>query len=101
MLDAVEKIYGDYRENIERQHQEMERTLSVVVAAPKPRSRLRLTQAGLEVVVRYPVEVENATEVDDQIIRELLHSLEQHPRLRVVGTGTPTIQQVSDETKAA
>lgn len=101
VLDAVEKVYSDYRENIERQHQEMERTLSVVVAVPRPRSRLRLTQTGLEVVVRYPVELETATEVDDKIIRELLQSLEQHPRLRVVGTGAPTIQPVSDETKAA
>jgi hypothetical protein len=79
----------------------MERTLSVAVAVPKPRSRLRLTQTGLEVVIRYPVELETATDVDDRIIRELLHSLEQHPRLRVVGTGTPTIQPVSDEPKAA
>jgi small-conductance mechanosensitive channel len=101
VLDAVEKVYGDYRERIEQQHQEMERTLSVAVAIPKPRSRLRLTQAGLEVVIRYPVELENATEVDDRIIRELLHSLEQHPRLKVVGTGTPTIQPVGDEPKAA
>jgi small-conductance mechanosensitive channel len=101
VLDAVEKVYSDYRENIERQHQEMERTLSVAVAVPKPRSRLRLTQTGLEVVIRYPVELETATDVDDRIIRELLHSLEQHPRLRVVGTGTPTIQPVSDEPKAA
>lgn len=101
ILDAVEKVYSDYRESIERQHQEMERTLSVAVAVPKPRSRLRLTQIGLEVVIRYPVELESATDVDDRIIRELLHSLEQHPRLRVVGTGVPTIQPVSDESKAA
>jgi small-conductance mechanosensitive channel len=101
VLGAVEKVYADYKDRIEQQHREMERTLSVVVAAPKPRSRLRLTQTGLEVVVRYPVELESATEVDDRITRELLHSLEQPPKLRLVGTGTPNIQPVRDEPKAA
>lgn len=101
VLGAVEKVYADYRESIEQQHREMERTLSVVVATPTPRSRLRLTQTGLEIVVRYPVELETATEVDDRITRELLHSLEQPPKLRLVGTGTPNIQPVHEEPKAA
>ena len=101
VLGAVEKVYADYRERIEQQYLEMERTLSVAVATPKPRSRLRLTQTGLEVVVRYPVELESATEIDDRITRELLHSLEQPPKLRLVGTGTPNIQPVREEPKAA
>lgn len=102
ILGAIEKVYGEYRERIEQQHREMERTLSIIdVAVPKPRGRLRLTQSGLEVVVRYPVELENATEVDDRITRELLHSLEQPPRLKLVGTGIPNIQPVSEQPKAA
>ncbi len=101
VLGAVEKVYADYRERIEQQHREMERTLSVAVAVPRPRSRLRLTQTGLEIVVRYPVELETATEIDDRITRELLHSLEQHPRLKLVGSATPNIQPVADEPKAA
>jgi len=101
VLDAVEKVYSDYKDRIEQQHREMERTLSVAVSAPKPRSRLRLTQTGLEVVIRYPVELESATEVDDRITRELLHSLAQPPKLRLVGTGIPNIQPVNDEPKAA
>jgi small-conductance mechanosensitive channel len=101
MLGAVEKVFADYRESIERQHREMERTLSVAVAVPKPRSRLRLTQTGLEVVIRYPVELENAAEVDDSITRELLRALEEKPKLKLVGTGVPNIQPVMDETHAA
>lgn len=100
VLDAVEKVYSDYKERIEGQHREMQRTLNFDVPLPRPRSRLRLTQSGLEVVVRYPVELDNATEIDDHVTRELLHSLTQPPRLRLVGTGTPNIQPVSDE-KAA
>jgi hypothetical protein len=58
ILGAVERVYADYRERIEPQYQEMERTLSVAVAVPKPRSQLHLTQSGLEIVIRYPVELE-------------------------------------------
>jgi small-conductance mechanosensitive channel len=101
LLNAVEKVYAGYRERIERQHSEMERILGIVVPTPKPRSFLRLTQTGLEVVIRYPVEIESAGEIDDRIIRELLRSLEEPPKLKLVGTGIPNIQPVRDETKAA
>lgn len=101
MIGAVEKVFADYRESIERQHREMERTLSVAVAVPKPRSRLRLTQTGLEVVIRYPAELENAAEIDDRITRELLRALDEKPKLKVVGTGVPNIQPVTDEARVA
>src|SRR5207248_4772865 len=42
MLGAVEKVYAGYRERIEQQHRQMERTLSVSVAVPRPQSRVRL-----------------------------------------------------------
>ena len=101
ILGAVEKVFADYHDRIEQQYREMERTLNIVTKVPKPRSRLRLTQSGLEVVIRFPVELESATEIDDRITREVLRALEQPPRLRLVGSGTPNIQPVSEEPKAA
>ena len=97
MLRAVETVYAGYRERIEQQHRQMERTLSLPVEVPRPQSRLRLTQAGLEVVIRYPVEWESAGEIDDRITRELLDALGQTPRLRLVGSGIPNIQPVMDD----
>jgi hypothetical protein len=97
MLRAVETVYAGYRERIEQQHRQMERTLSLPVDVPRPQSYLRLTQAGLEVIIRYPVELQNAGEIDDRITRELLDALGQAPRLRLVGSGVPNIQPVMDE----
>jgi len=74
----------------------MQNLLNIRAASPKPVSRLRLTQGGLEVVVRYPVELDNAAEIDDRITRELLTALAESPRLRLVGSGTPNIQAVSN-----
>jgi len=73
----------------------------VSVAVPRPVSRVRLSQSGLEVVIRYPLELEKAAEIDDKITRELLDALEQRPKLKLVGTGTPNIQPVSDGAGAA
>jgi hypothetical protein len=95
------KVYSGYRERIELQHQEMERTLSIAVAVPRPRSRLRLTQTGLEVLIHYPIELETASDIDDRVTRELLHSLEQPPKLKIVGTAIANIQPVTKEEKVA
>jgi small-conductance mechanosensitive channel len=92
LLGAVEKVFAEYKDRIEREYQEMQTQLNVRTVSPKPVSRLRLTQTGLEVVIRYPVELDNAAEIDDRITRELLTALAQEPRLRLVGSGTPNIQ---------
>jgi small-conductance mechanosensitive channel len=94
LLGAVEKIFATYKDRIEQEHKHMQSLLNVRGATPKPTSRLRLTQTGLEVIIRYPVELDNAAEIDDRITRELLAALEREPRLRLVGSGTPNIQPV-------
>ena len=96
MLHAVQTVYERYRARMERQHAAMQENLNVEVALPKPHTRLRLTQTGLEVVIRFPTELDNSAEIDDAVARELLHAIEQSPRLRVVGSGTPTIQPVPE-----
>jgi len=101
ILGAVESVYANYRDKIEEQHREVERAYAMGLDTPLPKSRLRLTQTGLEVVIRYPLELERSAEIDDQIIRELLVALERPPKLKLVGSGTPNIQPVADGTSAA
>ena len=95
VLGAVRAVYSTYSKRIEEQHRHMEKTFTLALDMPQPKSRLRLTQTGLEVVVRYPLELERSAEVDDRIIRELLTALEKPPKLRLVGSGVPNIQPVS------
>ena len=101
MLRAVQAVYERYRARMERQHAAMQENLNVEVALPRPHTRLRLTQTGLEVVIRFPAELDNSADIDDAVARELLHAIEQSPRLRLVGSGTPTIQPVPDTGPAA
>jgi small-conductance mechanosensitive channel len=67
MLAAVNEVFGEYRERVERQHREMVRLLGISSDTPRPHSRLRVAPSGVEVRVRYPVEIENAGDVDDRV----------------------------------
>jgi len=86
MLEAVNRVYAEYREEMEIQRRSMERSLHTVgTASFVPESRVRLTGSGLEVVIRYPVELSNAAEIDDRVTRELLEAIGHEPRLRLLG----------------
>ncbi|HEX7288468.1 MAG TPA: hypothetical protein VF532_19950 [Candidatus Angelobacter sp.] len=91
MLGAVNKVYEEYRERMELQRRSMERTLSSVPTGVfKPESNLRLTPAGVDVVIRYPVELGHAAEIDDKVTRELLLALDREPKLRLLGSIGPS-----------
>ncbi len=93
VLEAVNKVFSEYHDKMEMQRQGMERALYTVrFSSFAPESRLRLTPTGVEVVIRYPVELENAAEIDDRVTRELLETIGRDPHLRLAGT---QIQQQS------
>jgi small-conductance mechanosensitive channel len=92
LLDAVNKVFADYREAVERQQEQISRSLHVEMGTARPEGRLRFVDAGLEFVVRYPVELHQAAQIDDRITRELLKVIEQEPKLTLVGSGTPKIR---------
>jgi len=102
LMGAVESVFAGYRDSMELQRRHMESSLSVAsLSSFGPQSRLRLTQNGLEVVIRYPLELEKAAEIDDRITRALLDAIEHEPKLKLVGTGTPSLQPVSASAEAA
>jgi len=94
LMKTVEGIYNEYRETIVQQHAEMKESLHFVLPDPHPEGSLRFVEAGLEFVVRYPVELRNAAEIDDRVTRALLVAIEAEPKLKIVASGTPTIQAV-------
>jgi small-conductance mechanosensitive channel len=92
MMEAVNKVFGGYRERMEMQRRGVERSLNSTIAAFNPESRLHLTQTSLEVVIRYPVESGNAGEIDDRLTREILDAIERDPSLRLQVSGGPVIR---------
>jgi hypothetical protein len=90
---AVDTAFGEYHEKMEGQRRQMEMTLSSISATElKPKIRLHFTAAGIEVNVRFPVELDTASEIDDRIMKELLTAIEKEPQLKLVGSQMPTVK---------
>lgn len=87
LLNAVESVLADYNEELERQNRAMERNLlGVPDGVLKPNVQLRLTTSGLEALVRFPVDLRHAGEIDERVTRELLKAVEQEPKLKMAGS---------------
>ncbi len=95
VLEAVSSTVDDYRSTIERQHAEMAQSFAIPLRAPRPESRLRLSEAGLEILVRYPVPLDEAAAADDRVTRAVLEAIEGEPRLKLVGNASATLQPVT------
>jgi small-conductance mechanosensitive channel len=67
MLAAVKSVFDEYRTAIDQQHRDMDRLLGMTTPPPYPHSRLRVAANGMEIRVRYPVEIANAGEIDDRV----------------------------------
>jgi small-conductance mechanosensitive channel len=91
IIKAVDSALGHYRENIDTQRRMVERNLSTVSAGElQPKVRLHYTASGIEAAVRYPVEIEKATDIDDHLMRDLIAAIEQEPRLKLISAEMPT-----------
>jgi small-conductance mechanosensitive channel len=92
LLGAVNSVYDKYRQDIERQHNELERRIEIEMKPPTPQAKLHYADAGLEFLVRYPTELRTAPDIDEQIIRAVLDEIEKDPKLKASVTGWPRIR---------
>ena len=97
LTEVVERVFASYKDDIEAQRRQMERTLGYTSSGEfRPRTRLRFTANGLEAVILYPVTLQNATEIDDRITREVLDALGKDNQQKSTGQGTPTLKLRTD-----
>jgi hypothetical protein len=83
---AVETALAGYRASIEAQREVMARNLtSVSPGELKPRVHLHYTAAGIEATITFPVEFQNAGEMDDHLMKEVMAALGQEPRIKLIG----------------
>jgi small-conductance mechanosensitive channel len=88
---AVEDALGNYRDAIASQRRAVERSLTTVTTAElKPKIRLHYAPSGIEVTIRYPVEIGKAVEMDDQIMHGLMAALDRDPRMKLISAEIPT-----------
>jgi small-conductance mechanosensitive channel len=89
---VVGAVYEKYRAIIESQLGGIERRLEVQLKAPIPESKLQFTDAGLEFVVRYPVDIRRASEIDDNVTRAVLDALDANENLKIAVASPPKIR---------
>jgi small-conductance mechanosensitive channel len=89
---VVGSVYEKYRSGIESQLGGIERRVEVQLKAPVPESKLQFSDAGLEFVVRYPVDIRKASEIDDHVTRAVLETLDTNADLKAAVAGPPKIR---------
>ena len=92
LVTAVNDVYSQYHQEIERQHENIERRVDIQIAAPRPAARLQFADMGLELLVRYPVEIRKAPDIDEQMTRKVLELVETDAALKSAISGTPKIR---------
>jgi small-conductance mechanosensitive channel len=76
MVQAVTRVIADYREDIVRQTREIQKAASSHESGePQPSVQLRFSAASVDAIVRYPVQLSHAAEIDERVSRELLNVL--------------------------
>ncbi len=97
LLAAVGRVLADFREEIERQTQEIARTVvSTPVGTLQPKVQLRFAGTGIEAIIRYPVDQKNAADIDERVVHELLQALEQDPKVHLAGSGEAGIRVTTE-----
>jgi small-conductance mechanosensitive channel len=87
---AVESAFKDYRDSLERQQQQMERSLTSISAVElKPKVRLYFGPSGLETLIRYPVVLQKAQEIDEHLMAAIFSAVEREPKLKLIGSEIP------------
>jgi small-conductance mechanosensitive channel len=92
LLDTVTSVYGEYQHTIDRQHALVERILDASVAAPVPKATLHFIDGGLELTVRYPVEIPHSSDIDDKVTRKLMEVIGSDEELKKSVVGSPTLR---------
>jgi small-conductance mechanosensitive channel len=92
LVAAVDEVYEMYRQRIEAQHAMIERRVDIQVAMPKPEARLQFADTGLELLVRYPVDIRKAPDIDEEMTRKVLQLTESDAELKNAVSGTPKIR---------
>jgi len=92
LIAAVNSVYSKYQHEIERQHAGIERRVDIQIRAPRPEARLQFADDGLELLVRYPVEIRKAPDIDEDMTRQVLELIRRDEGLKASVSGTPKIR---------
>jgi len=89
---AADAVYERYRPAIEAQHAAMQQVLDFDSPLPRPEVRVYFVVNGLQFDVRYPVQVDSAARIDQEMTKVLREALAKNPQLPLAPSGEPTLK---------
>ncbi len=96
LLRVVETVLADYEEELERQSRAMQSSfLSTPANEFRPKAQIRFTTSALEVVIRFPVDLHQADDMDERVTRELIRELDREPKLKLVNSNGPGLREAT------
>jgi hypothetical protein len=90
-LAAVNSVYNEYREVMDRQQGTIGDRAEIVLQAPVPEAKFQLSGDGLELNIRYPVPLSRPSEVDDRMAQALTDIMASDAAVKAAIAGTPKI----------
>jgi hypothetical protein len=73
LLAAVNAVSSRYREEFSRQTEEIQRSTAVVaVSDGSPQVQMHLADGHMQALIRYPVNLAHAAEIDEQVSEAVL-----------------------------
>jgi len=92
LMAAVSAVHEKYGEALQPRYASADDRMEIFLKAPVPEAKLQFVDAGLELIVRYPVDLRRASEMDDQVARALLDAMGSDAAISAGITGTPRIR---------
>jgi len=94
LMTAVEASLADFKDEIAKQHSAIEHAFEDSPGTGlHPTVQLKFTSSGLEALVRYPVTLRRAMEIDERVTRAILTDFD------VTDAGSPALQLKTATTK--
>lgn len=91
ITQAVESALTEYRQSMDAQREVMARHLaSVAPAELRPKVRLHYAGKGIEATVTFPADFQKASEMDEQVMKEIMLALGREPGIKLLGAEVPS-----------
>jgi small-conductance mechanosensitive channel len=92
LKEAAVAVYERHRPSAGQAHEEFEMAMHSAIDYPQPAIRIEPGEQGLEVSVRYRVDLRHAAAIDAELMQAFRDAIEREPRLKLAEEGAPVMQ---------
>jgi small-conductance mechanosensitive channel len=92
VMKEVHGVYEGYRTTIEQQHQSVENWMQTPIDPPQVASRLQFNSGAFQLWTRFPVNIRQASEIDERITQAIFDLMANNPDIKSAIASTPLVQ---------